>query len=173
MAAEKAGKLERDMLIREIEKRHGVKLRRVKPYSKWLQDQTGKNFCVLVGNGLWHGIPEKLLEAERDAQAGGILVVAVKNDAVINVYVGPLEQVVKAAKVQYGEYKFNCKERSTYLTIQEIPGFTLKKSFALPFGKKEKETQKKISEFKNVWASSSPEERKEIARVSKAQPGAL
>lgn len=174
MTKRRAGELERNRVISEVERYYRVKLLRVERRFKWLKDETGKNWWVLVGEeDPWHEIPKEFIMAERNAQTVGMIVVAVKKRTIIDVFAAPTGKIIRANKQKSGDYEFNLREKEKSLIIKEIPDMILKQIFSISYDNDDLEQDRKIIELKKIWTGASPEERREIARMLGAQPGGL
>ena len=120
---------DRTRVVRAIEENWEIRLKKVRGYRKWLQDASGKSWWVLGGKD-WHGIPEKMMEAELENPTNGMLVVAYTGPAPttvdFEVFAGPVEPLVTArnnlslGKVGRGyQHHFVCviKEMGTRMQI--------------------------------------------------------
>ena len=67
----------RKLVIREIEKYCEIRLTKV-DRPRWLRDDSGRNWVVLVGKGNFHAIPEAVIEHEKqqDFDRYGVICVA-------------------------------------------------------------------------------------------------
>ena len=128
---EKFDNLDRDLVIKEIQERCGVKLKKVRGGFKWLRDESGRNWWVLDGIDTWHGIPEEMMEDERRTQVEGVLVIAYKKLTSIDVFKGPLGPLVSASNGLPGatqpgsQYHFNVKPSRTRMRCIEVPKVVL------------------------------------------------
>ncbi len=140
--AVKAGRLERKIVIHTVEQCHGVHLKKVGSRQKWLQDEKGNNWWVLVGTGSWHGIPDDMIKAECQDQTEGKLVVGVCGHTGIKVFSISLKPIIEAKDKLYlvrlangYQCQFNCEDKGTHMLIKEIPGLSMEYLDAVPFNR--------------------------------------
>lgn len=180
--------IDRKRVIEAVEKRYGVELKQVGRRSKWRQDKEGKNWWVIGGSVDWHGIPREMMEAEEQTPTGGMLVVACTRRKEIatdmEIFVGPVEQFVKAKDKLYrnqetGDYEFGHKSSGTGARIQitgkgvfPIMHLDWLDSFSYEKAKKEKdkESDKKVKEFKRLFNQMTPEERQKFLQNLQGPP---
>ena len=104
----------RKLVIREIEKSCEVTLMKT-GRRKWLRDDSGRNWVVLVGKGNWHAIPEDVIahEKQQDSDRCGVICMALLKSAAIDVFQSPIRNFVRAIEKRYinlnsrGHYHFN------------------------------------------------------------------
>ena len=126
-----------NIVILELEARHGTTLEQVGRRPKWRCDNLGRNWCVLGGTGLWHGIPKAIIDAEQRTQHSGFLII-VKKGIRLNVFEGHLSKIVEHAddlvETQQDHYHFNCRieeDRMFVEGLQRVPVATLDKAFTI------------------------------------------
>lgn len=112
MATNKFDSLDRNRVIREVEEYYNVKLEKAGRRSKWLQDESGRNWWILGGYGDYHGVPEDMMEAELRDPTAGMLIIAVRKLPDIELFSGPVEQLCEnrhnlyRARNTTGDYQF-------------------------------------------------------------------
>jgi hypothetical protein len=122
---------DREAVIRAIEDRLGVRLSPVGRRRKWLRDGDGRSYWVLGGYGEWHGIPEEMIDAEAKNPTTGMLVIANRKREALQVFVGPVDPVVRnrhrlyRARKTTGDYQFTLTQKGARLHINQVPGFAL------------------------------------------------
>ena len=128
---------DRNRIIRELEARHGTTLEQIGGRQKWRCDNLGRNWCVLGGIGLWHGIPKAIIDAEQRARHSGVLII-VKKGGRLDVFEGSLSKIVERAddlvETQQDHYHFDCRieeERMFVEGLQRVPVMTLDKAFTM------------------------------------------
>ena len=123
MATNKFDSLDRNRVIRAVEEYYDVKLERVRRRPKWLQDESGRNWWILGGYGVYHGVPEDMMEAELQASTAGMLIIAVRKLPDIEIFSGPVEQLCKnrnrlyRARKTTGDYQFNIHASGSRLMV--------------------------------------------------------
>jgi len=142
LAMDKFDNSDRERVIDAVEERYSVELEKVGQRTKWLRDKSDRNWWIIGGTGLWHGIPEEMLEAElRSPSKEGMIVVAERQRTTIEVFVGPVGQLCKArdqlsrgrgGKEGDYQYHFNCEVTGDRMRIKEVPAVTLKKTISIP-----------------------------------------
>ena len=169
----------RKLVIREIEKSCEVGLTKA-GRRKWLRDDSGRNWVVLVGKGDWHAIPEDVIEHEKqqDSDRCGVICVALQKDAAIDVFRGPISQFVRSIeerKINLGtrrHYHFNCGIKGNKMIVKEDYTVVMDKIRTIPYGKEEKEQNieynQKQAEFKRIIQNMSADELKEVLRKLEA-----
>ena len=123
MQLDKFDEIDRKAVIRSVEKSLDVSLSLVGRRKKWLRDDSGKTYWVLGGYGEWHGIPAEMMDAEAKNPTGGFIVVAIRHRSAIQIYIGPLKEVVAnrgkllRARKTTGDYQFTYRKRGTRVVI--------------------------------------------------------
>ena len=113
MATNRFDSLDRNRVIRAVEEYYGVKLEKVGRRRKWLQDESGRNWWILGGYGVYHGVPEEMMEAEQKALTAGMLIIAARKLTDIDIFSGSAEKLCKNRNRLYragkttGDYQFN------------------------------------------------------------------
>ncbi len=157
--------LDRGHVVREIEERCGVTLKKVGRHFKWLRDESGRNWWVLGAQDNWHGVQEVMIEDERRAQVGGVLVIADRKHASIDVFKGPLEPLVSASdgfRRPSGNYSFNVKICGDRMWVKEAPDAVLHRSDTIPYSAEDKERDRKQNEFQKLVSAMTPEQLKQL-----------
>lgn len=161
---------DRKKVITEVENEFGVKLSPVGNRRKYLKDVSGKTYWIFGGYEDWHGIPPDMMEAEEKCSDEGILVVAKRNKSTIDIFCGPLRQLInhkrELSHTTKGDFQFNIRIKGSRLYIKEIADLTLSKLGAAAYSGEEKETDKKLDEVTALLKKMSPEERQRL--LSKA-----
>lgn len=181
MKKSKFEELDRKQVITAVEDHYGIKLRQVGRRPTWRRDESGKSWWVLGGSVEFHGISREMMEAEEQDPSGGMIVVAcvrrMRNsaDADMEVFAGPVEQLVKAknklSQSQTGDYKFEHRTLGAGTSIQikgkdSFPIMCLKKIDALSYeaAKKEKdrETDKIIKRAEKHFLRMTPKQQQQF-----------
>ena len=79
----------RSAVIDELGRRLGVQIDRVGHRRKWLRDHSGRNYWVLGGYADWHGIPEKMMDAEVADPSDGFVVIAMRRQFDMEIFLIP------------------------------------------------------------------------------------
>ena len=155
----------------------GVKLSKVGRRPKWLKDEGGRNFWVLGGYGEWHGIPAEMMDAEIGATTEGMLIVAVRKKAALEVFAGSVGDLCKGREKRYRarkttrDYQFTCKVRGNHLIAEQLPGFSLENIGASPYEADEKKTDIAVDNVEKLLDKMSDEERERLLRsLSEKEP---
>ena len=157
--------LDRDCVIRAIQEHCGVKLQRVGSRSKWLRDESGRNWWVLGGRGGWHGIPEEMMEDEKQAQLEGRLVIAEKKLANLELFEGPLSRLVNARDRLYraaqtnGDYQFTVEVKGDAMRCAQASDVVLRRIASTPFSDEQKERARQMNKIQKEMLAMSPEDR--------------
>ncbi len=169
---ERFGDQDRDQVIHAILECCGVQLERVGSRSKWLREASGKNWWILGGRGTWHGIPKDMMRDERQARTAGVLVIAIKKQASIDVFKGPLGPLVSNRdRLRRGDdqFHFNVKVDGTRMRCVEAPNVVLDKLVTIPYCAEDRERDKRLNEILKLTSTMSREERaavmSELARL--------
>lgn len=164
MKTAKFDETDRHRVISEVEKHFGIKLSRFGNYRKFLKDSAGKSYWVFGGYDDWHGIQSAMLEEEQKHASGGILVVAKRHKAKIDIFSGELQPLVSSAQdlahTQTGGYQFNVVVRGDSMTIKEVSGLTLRKIGALQ--ELDPASSLQINEVVATVPQLSPEQREQL-----------
>lgn len=167
MTTSKFDEFDRARVIRELEERWDIRLKKIKSHRKWRQDESGRNYWVLGGTGSWHGIPEEMMEAElRSSAKEGMIVIAERRVTTIEVFAGLAEPLCDArnrlSRASDGSYKFNCRVRENHLQINEVPTCMLERFASISYGGEEKERDRRLRKAEELLAGMSTENRKKI-----------
>ena len=161
----KFDEVDRDCVIDAVQKRYGVQLDRVPPYRKWLRDESGKNWWVLGGVDDWHGIPKEMMEGEKKRPIEGKLVFAVRKLTHIEVFMGPLRQLVSSiaeASPTGDQYHFNFVVQGTVVRCPQVPAVALQQIDSFPHSDKDRERKQTMNELLKLVKKMSPEELKQL-----------
>ncbi len=168
MKSPKFDEHDRRKVISEVEGHFGVHLSPVGSRRKFLEDEVGRTFWVLGGYEDWHGIPPEMIEEEERRSTNGVLVVAKRYKNRIYVYSGALQSLIEhkdmLSHTQKGDYQFNISVRGNHLFIKEVPGLILAKLGEAQYSGEEKDSDKRIQEFKAIFAKLSPEDQAELLK---------
>lgn len=174
MRSLKFDEFDREKVISEIEKHLHIKLTRVGRRKKCLSDQNGKTFWVLGGYKNWHGIPPDMIIEEKRKSTNGVLVVAKRDSAKIDIFSGSLQKLVNNSQhlshTQNGDYQFNIDIRGDRLLIKEVPGLILNRIGVPAYEDSEKENDQNVQQAKEAFRQMTPEQRmiwlKELGIIS-------
>ena len=91
--------LDRSRSISEIEKIFGVKLNKILDNRKaYLSDEIGNHY-IIVGGQWFHGIAEQIFENEEINHNNSILILAKKDDHIVELYKGDFKLLLKSKRV--------------------------------------------------------------------------
>jgi hypothetical protein len=145
----KFGTLDRERVIDEVQEHYDVKLKKVGPHPKWLQDESGRNWWILGGTGDWHGIPEEMMEDEQQARVEGMLVIAQRKLTHIEAFAGLLGPLVSARdKLSWAQsraYQFWVKMSGAHLQCVQAPDVVLERFARIPYSVKDEELEKTVA----------------------------
>ena len=162
---EKFNNLHRRRVVDAIQKHYNVKLKRAGKRHKWLRDESARNWWVLGGTGYWHGIPEDMMADEIQAQSEGMLVIAWQKAKDMEVFSGPLDQLVSARDNLYrasqstGDYQFEVKVSGACLRCVQASNVVLERFETIPYATEDKERDRRMNEIRKIVATISPKER--------------
>ena len=153
----------RQRVIDAVQEHFAVTLNPVERRQKWLQDESGRNWWVLVGEKDWHGIPKVMMEHEEQTHIEGRLVIAQLKREVIEAFWGRLGPFVKAKtnfsrSARQDQYKFMVRCAKPCLRIEKT-NVELERFARIPYSDEDKQKDKKIHELKKLAAAMSPEQR--------------
>ena len=182
LTVEKFDNWDRKVVIDGVQERYGVSLGKVGGRDKWRRDESGRNWCVLGGKDDWHGMPEEMMEDERQAQIEGMLVVAQKKYTCIELFSGPLRPIVDERDKLYraarstGDYQFTIKSYGDDLRCAQITNAVLKRFDTIPWSAGDRERDKRMKKLHKLVTTISLEDRAalmdELNRLSDAaSPG--
>ena len=158
--------LDRKRVIDAIEEHYGVKLDKVARRRKWLRDESGRTWWVLGGVGDWHGIPKDMWELERSAQTEGMLVIAEKKRTALEVFVGPVRQLVgsidKLRPDKNGARHFTVRVRGDHIRCDQVPGVVLERLLSIPHSDEDRERERRTREATKTIADLTPEQVEEL-----------
>lgn len=164
---------DRRAVIDELGKRLCVRLQPVPRRRKWLRDELGRNHWVLGGYGEWHGIPNDMMDAEVASGTGGFIVVAIRHEATLEIYIGPLAPLVenrrKLFRSNTGDYQFTFRKRGSSLIIDPIPGVVLSNLAKFSFGNAEKSSLQLRRDAEKLIDELSEQERRELLETLRRQ----
>lgn len=137
MGTKKFSSADRKEVIRFLENTWEIQLTKIGTrQQKYLKDETGTRYCLFGGYGSWHGIPRKIVEAEREKQDDSVFVIAVRHTNRIDVYSGVLRLLVNSTNqlshTSQDQYEFNFRIHADRLYIKEISGLVLDKVGTIP-----------------------------------------
>ena len=101
MAHAKFDETDRRAVVDELGRRLGVQINQVGRRRKWLCDHSGRNYWVLGGYADWHGIPEEMMDAEMADPSDGFVVIAMRRQSDMEIFLGPLARLVAARRKLY------------------------------------------------------------------------
>ena len=177
-AAVKFDNLDRKRVIESIEEYYGVKLDKVGQRVKWLREDSGKAWWVLGGIGDWHGIAEEMMEREKEAPIEGMLVIAEKKRTSIEVFAGPLNQLVSSRDELFrtketGAYQFTVKVRGDLMQCVQAPAVVLERILSIPHSDADRERERRTGEASKMIAALSPEELNDLLHLLGSEEGQL
>ena len=112
-----AGKKERDQVCELLNRRYSTYLWPVPGHEKWFQNDSGRNYVILVGSQNRHYIAREALEAEAASQAEGVLSIGRIDGKTIHIFSGsfrPLAEKIDDLLPPYsrdvGFYRFMYEE---------------------------------------------------------------
>ena len=161
---------DREATIREVQNCLGVRLSPIGRRRKWLRDDDGRSYWVIGGYGEWHGIPEEMFDAEAKAPTDGILVFANRRREALQVFLGPLEHLVRNRSKLYrarkttGDFQFTVTQKGARLHINQVPGFTLKELATFGYTADEKANDQSVHAVKGLLRKLSKEQITELLR---------
>ena len=163
----KFDELDRECVVEKVQEHYDVKLDKVGQRPKWRRDESGRNWWVLGGVGDWNGIPKEMMEDEKQAQLEGKLVIADKKLTSIEVFVGPLSQLVSSRNKlpptkETGAYNFNVKVSGDRMRCVEVPAVVLERIASIPYSDEDRERQRSTDKNSKILASLTPEQLKEL-----------
>jgi hypothetical protein len=166
MNSRKFDEHDRKKVISEVEDHFAIHLSPVGSRRKFLEDEEGKTYWVLGGYDDWHGIPLEMMEEEDRRSTNGVLVVAKRYKTQIDIYFGPLQPLIRnkdmLSHTENGDFQFNINLHGNHLFIKEVKGLSLAKLGEAPYSGEEKDSDKKIQDFKAMLSKLSPDEQKEF-----------
>ena len=163
--------LDRGRVIRAVQEYYDLCLKKVGNRHKWLRDEAGRNWWVLGGKDDYHGIPEDMMEGERQARIEGMLVIAQRKVESIDTFAGALgplvsrrDELYRAARTT-GDYQFEVTEKGDRLALsgrRRNVVLELKRFATIPYSAEDKKRDRKVAEVGKILATLSPEERKDL-----------
>lgn len=161
-ATKKFDKWDRERVIGAVQDHYGVNLAKIGKRDKWLRDESGRNWWVLGAVENWHGIPEEMMQGEKQAQFGGMLVIAERKLTSIEVFVGTLRQLVSSrdelSRTAAGDYQFTVEVRGDLMQCAQAPAVVLKRIDSISHSDEDWEQVRRISRFKRMVAQLSHDE---------------
>ena len=168
MAHSKFDETDRRAVIDELSRRLDVRISRVGRRRKWLRDHSGRNYWVLGGYADWHGIPEEMMDAEIADPSGGLVVIAMRRQSDMEIFLGPLAPLVAArrklsrANQSSGDYQFTFRRRGGHLFVDQDSSVTLSSLVSFSFDETEKESAKRVEETMKLFAALPEDEQREL-----------
>ena len=173
----KFDKWDRARVIDAVQEHYGVKLEKIGRHDKWLRDESSRNWWVLGAVEDWHGISKDMMADEKQAQLGGMLIIAERKLTSIEVFAGPLSQLVSSRDKLYalktGAYQFTVKVRGDLMKCVQAPAIVLKRIISIPHSDEDREREQRMNELAKAIAHLTPEELKELLekrRLNEASP---
>jgi hypothetical protein len=164
----RADELDRERVVRALQEHLGIHLMRIGSRRKWLRDDDGRSYWVLVGTGDWHGIPQDMMDAEAERPSGGMLVIASRLRDRLRIFIGPLDALVasrrKLPRTAAGDYQFNVATQGARLFVKEVLQAVLRELPAEPYSAADKEKDETIRSIKRLLMRLSSEERAQLLR---------
>ena len=162
-AAVKFDNLDRKRVIDAVQEHYGVKLDKVGQRPKWLRDESGRTWWILGGVADWHGIPKEMMEHEKEAQREGMLVIAEKKRTSMEVFVGPLNQLVSSRDKLFqtektGVYQFTVKIKGDLMQCAQAPSVVLERITRILHSDEDRERERRVKEASRMIAGLSREE---------------
>lgn len=156
--------VDRDKTVDELEKYLGIRLKKVSRRRKYLEDESGRRYCIFGGEE-WHGIPHDIVEAERN-RPDSVIVFARKVSGRIDVYTGEFKTIIKNKELLTltdAQYQFDLKVSGDRASVKKIPDCHLKKLFSFPYLVEDKAHQKTIKDVKSIFGKMSPDQLASLA----------
>ena len=170
MARAKFDETDRRAVIDELSRRLDVQISRIGRRRKWLRDHSGRNYWVLGGYADWHGIPEEMMDAEEADPSDGFVVIAMRRQSDMEIFLGPLAPLVAARRKLYranqstGDYQFTFRRRGSHLLLDQDSSVTLSSLVNFSFDETEKESKKRVEEVVKQFAAFPEDERRELLK---------
>lgn len=170
--------LDRERVIDAIQEHYSVKLLKVTRRAKWLRDDSGKIWWVLGGVGDWHSIPKEMIESEKDSMCEGMLVMTEKKRSTLEVFVGPLNQlVISRSKLsrdnKTGSYHFTVRVRGKHIQCEQVPEVLLQRILSISHSDEDRERKRRTKQVSKLIASLSPEQISELLSELENEDGEL
>lgn len=163
----KFDKWDRERVIGAVQEHCCVRLRRVGRRDKWLRDNSNRNWWVLGGIADWHGIPQEMMADEKLARLEGVLVMAEKKLTRMEIFMGPLGQLLSSRNRLYpaasGGRQFTVKVRGDVMRCVQAPVVVLKRIASIPHSEEDREHVRRRNEVSKILARLSEEELIELA----------
>lgn len=118
----------------------------------------------------WHGIPEEMMNAEVADPSGGFVVVAMRRQSDMEVFLAPLAPLVSARRKQSranrstGGYQFTFRRRGSHLLLDQDASVTLSSLISLSFDETEKEAAGSVEEASKLFAALPEEDQRELLK---------
>jgi len=157
--------VDRDKTINELEKHLGIKLKKVNQRRKYLEDESGRRYCIFGGKE-WHGIPHDVIEAEKD-RPYSVIVFARKVTGRIDVYTGEFNTIIKNRNLltkTKTQYQFDLNVSGDRASVKKIPNCHLKKLFSFPYLIEDNTHQKTIKDVKAILGKMTPDQLTSLAK---------
>lgn len=159
--------VDREKTIDELEKYLGIKLKKVSQRRKYLEDESGRRYCIFGGEE-WHGIPHDVIEAERD-RSDSVIVFARKVTGRIDVYSGEFNIIIKNRNLltktkTKTQYQFDLNVSGDRASVKKITNCHLKKLFSFPYLIEDKTHQKTIKDVKAILGKMTPGQLASLAK---------
>ena len=170
MTQTKFDETDRRAAIGALSRHLGVRLRPVGRRRKWLRDDSDRSYWILGGYGEWHGVPEEMMDAEVTRSSGGSIVIALRHQSAIKLFIAALAPLVEAREKLYrashttGDYQFTCKERGGHLVIEQAPEVRLSELATISFDEARKASVAHVKHVERLLANMSEKERSELLK---------
>ena len=170
MAHAKFDETDRRAVIDELGRHLGVQINRVGRRRKWLRDRSGRNCWVLGGYADWHGIPEEMMDAEVADPSNGFVVIAMRRQSDMEIFLGSLAPLVAARRKLYranqstGDYQFTFRRRGSHVLLDQDASVTLSSLASFSFDETEKESKKRVEEVVKQFAALPEDEQRELLK---------
>lgn len=158
---------DRRAVVRWLEERGSISLRRTKKYRKLFEDANGRLYLVLGAYDEWHGVPKKLLNMEAEKLDAAVLVIARRYPGSIEIFQGNLADLAQredALHYMSGQCDFHTCEHSDQMLVKECTSVVLDKVGEFPFGMSEKAASKKRHQALELFKRLGPAEKAELLK---------
>lgn len=177
MTQTKFDETDRQAVVDALARCLDIRLTPVSGRRKWLRDDAGSSFWVLGGYGQWHGIPEKMMDAEVSSPSGGFIVIAMRRKSTMEIFIGPVAPLVSArarlrrASKTTGDYQFTLKKRGGHLVVEQAPNVNLTELTRFSFDESEKDSVARYRGAEKLISALSDDERKELLKKLQDEKG--
>lgn len=156
---EKFSARDRNLVINYIQAISAKNLHKIRKFQKYLQDESGKRYCIFGAIENWHGLPKNIVELEEASAAPSTAIIALKTKTKISIYKTDFKDLIKRKQKMSDvgkDFQFNTTTSSGNLVIREASDLKLIKvgdieikeaelnNLLLAFGKMSKGDQAKL-----------------------------